>query len=303
MVEYMNGGSLQNLVDAGGCEDEGTLANIAKQSLNGLAYLHASSHLHRDLKPANMLINHQGEVKLSDFGIIRKLDSKDEAEGGMLDPGQQKATDGKLGTPLASAHTFVGTVTFMSPERINGESYSTPSDVWSLGLSLMTCALGKTPLRTNQGYWTLLKCVRDDDPPEMPSDGRWSNEIRDFVAKCLKKDPAHRATCAELLEHPFVRHATMDSEDADAEAESRLRDRALAELNVLLATTLNHLTVLQREGRALPGLCNPGTPVVDAMAMLFQRRGLGRLAQQLDLPEPTVRTAIDDYVQHHRQKL
>ena len=75
----------------------------------------------------------------------------------------------------------------MSPERINGEAYSTPSDIWSLGLSLMTCALGRIPLRTDGGYWSLLQCVRDDPVPSLPDDGRWSDDFRDFVACCLKK--------------------------------------------------------------------------------------------------------------------
>ncbi len=52
-----------------------------------------------------------------------------------------------MGPRLKSAHTFVGTVTYMSPERINGEAYSTPADVWSLGLSLLACALGRVPLK------------------------------------------------------------------------------------------------------------------------------------------------------------
>jgi serine/threonine protein kinase len=50
MVEYMNGGSLQDLVDSGGCDDAATLASIAKQALKGLRFLHRGRHLHRDVK-------------------------------------------------------------------------------------------------------------------------------------------------------------------------------------------------------------------------------------------------------------
>lgn len=60
------------------------------------------------------------------------------------------------------------------------------------------------PLRTNGGYWTLLQCVRDDPAPEVPDDGRFSADFRDFVRRCLAKEPAARATCDELLAHPFV---------------------------------------------------------------------------------------------------
>lgn len=94
----------------------------------------------------------------------------------------------------------------MSPERINGEAYSTPADVWSFGLSLMTVALGKMPLATSSGYWSLLSAVRDDPPPAFPSnDTRWPESLRDFCARCLEKDPNQRASCEELLDHPFLK--------------------------------------------------------------------------------------------------
>jgi serine/threonine protein kinase len=107
---------------------------------------------------------------------------------------------------LHTATTFVGTVTYMSPERINGEAYSYSSDVWSLGLSLLTTALGKLPLDTKGGYWSVLHAIRDTEPPCLPlSQQWWSPEIRSFIDACLTKDPRMRPDCAALLLHPFVR--------------------------------------------------------------------------------------------------
>jgi serine/threonine protein kinase len=71
------------------------LANISYRCLKGLAFLHANHQIHRDVKPGNLLINHLGHVKVSDFGIVREVE----------DSG-------------AVAETFVGTFTYMSPERI-----------------------------------------------------------------------------------------------------------------------------------------------------------------------------------------
>ena len=74
MVEYMDGGSLEQIVDDGGLRDESLLASLCHQASKGLRYLHATLHVHRDLKPANMLINRQGVLKISDFGIVRRLE-------------------------------------------------------------------------------------------------------------------------------------------------------------------------------------------------------------------------------------
>ena len=68
VMEFMNGGSLQDIVDNGGCQSEKVLANISARVLHGLAFIHESHQIHRDIKPSNLLINHFGEVKISDFG-------------------------------------------------------------------------------------------------------------------------------------------------------------------------------------------------------------------------------------------
>lgn len=227
-------------MNTGGCQDEVTLGHMALQGLRGLGFLHALKQIHRDLKPANMLLNRKGELKISDFGLARKL-GEDSPPGTGVGGGQQSqivsemapeveiqpesdaehnpeydntircpqhrlpneeertyatadanavglvspaqapvvqrkdcskvhgdgggadaARSGSGGRTkcLNRAHTFVGTITYMSPERISGESYSYASDVWSLGLSLLTTALGTLPLETKHGYWSVLHSVR-----------------------------------------------------------------------------------------------------------------------------------------------
>eukprot|EP00049_Salpingoeca_infusionum_P001085 m.45039 g.45039 ORF g.45039 m.45039 type:complete len:257 (+) comp10860_c0_seq2:187-957(+) len=109
IMEYMNGGSLQDVVQRVGRVDEPALAYICGKIVAGLRYLDKSNVLHRDLKPDNVLVNTQGEVKLCDFGISRKL------------------------LTCAKAQTFVGTTRYMAPERLVGSEYSVKSDIWSLG--------------------------------------------------------------------------------------------------------------------------------------------------------------------------
>lgn len=92
VIEYMDGGSLEDLVKQGGCDDERVLADIAYQTLNGLSFLHRNKNIHRDIKPANILCSSSGLIKIADFGISKALD---------------KST--------GFANSFVGTVCYMSP--------------------------------------------------------------------------------------------------------------------------------------------------------------------------------------------
>jgi len=125
VMEYMDAGSLCDLCKA--CENnaipEFYLAQIARQLLTGLTYLHSSCRIiHRDIKPSNILINSNGDVKIADLGV-----------------------SGRLGRHVHNKDTFVGTVHYMSPERVLGQKHSFDSDVWSVGFTLMECALGHYP--------------------------------------------------------------------------------------------------------------------------------------------------------------
>ncbi|ETW10412.1 STE/STE7 protein kinase [Aphanomyces invadans] len=205
VVEYMDGGSLQDIVDTGGCTSEPVLANISYRVLKGLRYLHEIHQLHRDIKPSNLLINHFGDVKVSDFGIAKEMENS-----------------------IAKAITFVGTLTYMSPERIASEerlfrsskrrhargffqAYSYKSDVWSFGLSIMTCALGHYPYTSKGGYWELLHSIRNEPPPKLPPGTDFSPEFQDFLAKCLIKDQTERWSVKDLLEHDFLRECRREN--------------------------------------------------------------------------------------------
>jgi serine/threonine protein kinase len=77
---------------AGGCQSESVLANVSYRILKGLEFLHSRRLIHRDIKPSNLLINHNGDIKLADFGIAHELDES-----------------------KTMAETFVGTTNYMSP--------------------------------------------------------------------------------------------------------------------------------------------------------------------------------------------
>lgn len=187
-LEYMNAGSLEDVARiCGGRVPPTVLAEIVLQMIKGLIYLHRETHhLHRDLKPANVLLNASGEVKLSDFGISRQLEHTG-----------------------ALAGTFCGTAQYMSPERIVGQGYSWPSDIWCVGLIAVECATGEHPYERALGgsnYFDLVKAIVEGPEPTS-SPGLpgglamlgFEPEFWDFVHVCTQKDPSLRPSALQLL--------------------------------------------------------------------------------------------------------
>ncbi|KAJ8432150.1 hypothetical protein Cgig2_006852 [Carnegiea gigantea] len=111
--------------------------------------------------------------------------------------------------------TFIGTVTYMSPERIRNESYSYPADIWSLGLALFECGTGEFPYTANDGPVTLMLQIVDDPSPS-PSREKFSSEFCSFIDACLQKDPDARPTADQLLSHPFIKKHENSQVDLEA---------------------------------------------------------------------------------------
>ena len=180
VMEYMDAGSLDDFMAVGPCRSESTLANISYRILKGLQFLHAKHCIHRDLKPENVLLNHYGHVKLADFGILREMTSSDEM-----------------------VSTFIGTLFYMSPERVAGKPYSFASDIWAFGMTVLTVALGHFPYGEKCAYFELMNKLQEEPAPVLP-EAHFSQEARDFFGSVLMKDPALRPSADELLRHPWL---------------------------------------------------------------------------------------------------
>ena len=107
--------------------------------------------------------------------------------------------------------TFVGTQRFMAPERLEEGEYSFVSDVWSLGLTLISCATGKQPWALDDddeaaaggaGLFKMLQRMASGAVPQFPAN--FPPEAHDFALRCLDRDPSKRATAAQLAAHPFI---------------------------------------------------------------------------------------------------
>ncbi|KAL4880952.1 kinase-like domain-containing protein [Aspergillus karnatakaensis] len=188
-VEFMDGGSIDKLYDEG--IPENILRKMALSTVMGLKTLKDDHNIiHRDVKPTNILVNSRGQIKICDFGVSGNL--------------------------VASiARTNIGCQSYMAPERIagggvqqpgatGGGTYSVQSDIWSLGLSIIECAIGRYPYppETFNNIFSQLHAIVHGDPPSLPDD--YSEDAHSFVNACLDKNPKNRPSYSMLLRHPWL---------------------------------------------------------------------------------------------------
>ncbi|KAF7459440.1 protein kinase NPK2 [Cryptosporidium felis] len=214
VMEYMNFGTLNDLLYK--CQnnflaqespkgiEENFLKFISIQIVDAIAYLHQNNRIHRDVKLNNILINQDGAVKISDFGISKLIDqntSKDHSK---------------------NVSTFVGTQIYMSPERLQGKSYSFSSDIWSLGICIYELAAGTHPFKNLSLFdmvYLLCEDNSENDEPRpfiekiikrcpLPLHLHKNPEFYSFLQGCLEIDPSKRLSATQLQNLDWLSHGT-----------------------------------------------------------------------------------------------
>ncbi len=255
VVEYADGGSVQDLVQRGGTSNEKAIACLGRQVACGLKHVHGKGYAHRDVKPSNILLDRSGVAKLADFGIASKCDNE------------------------ASTRTFVGTAQYMSPERIRGDAYTTAADVWGLGVSLLAVVRGSAPFGSDKDknedaeYWRLVGEVVEAPAPTLPVE--WSEPARTCLEACLAKDAVERPTADELLGMPFLLEAPQPSSEYFFAGVAPRDGRN--ELNACLDAVADHLAERRAAGVA---------------RALFAAGGFQELARLFDLTPDEVEDAV-----------
>lgn len=183
-LEYVEGGSLESLVKRGGAVPQDVLGKICGGVCAGLEYLHAHRRtVHRDIKPGNILVRLDGEPVITDFGV-----------------------SAELGDSRALLDSFKGTLHYMSPERVENKDYDFAADVWSLGLTMLECAVGKYPYDVSDGgpLGLMVQITRDECP--IPRDAALGEHLAGFVRRCMRKNPRERPSVTRLRTgpHPYI---------------------------------------------------------------------------------------------------
>lgn len=182
LLEFVPGGSISSLLGKFGSFPESVIRMYTKQLLLGLEYLHKNGIMHRDIKGANILVDNKGCIKLADFGASKKV--------------VELAT-------MTGAKSMKGTPYWMAPEVILQTGHSFSADIWSVGCTVIEMATGKPPWSQQyQEVAALFHIGTTKSHPPIPE--HLTAEAKDFLLKCLQKEPNLRPAASELLQHPFV---------------------------------------------------------------------------------------------------
>ncbi|TQD78582.1 hypothetical protein C1H46_035820 [Malus baccata] len=185
-LEYAPGGTVSDAIRRqGGCLNEAATRCYARQILLGLQHLHSNQIAHCDVKCQNILVAENGvKVKLADLGCARRVNSD-------------------RGSPIG------GTPLYMAPEVARGEEQGIAADLWALGCTIIEMTTGRAPWPdVCDPVSALYRIGFSGDAPGIPSS--LSKQGRDFVTKCLIRDPLERWSAVELLEHGFLLEAPND---------------------------------------------------------------------------------------------
>lgn len=181
VLELAHNGELAKHFKLGTCGlSEKAAADILRQVVGGVLYLHTHNIIHRDLSLNNLLLTKDLHVKIADFGLATQLNGPDEKHV-----------------------TMCGTPNYISPEVASRELHGLPADVWGLGCMLYTLLVGSPPFHTKHVKTTLNKVINGDYkiPYEL------SHHAQDLLQNLLCKDPSKRISLKGIMEHPFLNQA------------------------------------------------------------------------------------------------
>lgn len=172
-MEFVRGEELSSLLKRIGRLPQDKAVEVARQLCAGLAAVHERGVLHRDLKPANIMVDEQGNVRITDFGIAA------------------------LAAEVNGRESMAGTPAYMSPEQLEGQELTLKSDLYSLGLVLYEVFTGKKAFEASS-LSELLRLRRSDTTPTSPVHfvPELDPLVERVIFRCLERDPIKRPVSA-----------------------------------------------------------------------------------------------------------
>lgn len=182
VMEYVEGKTLKSLIKKRGALTLPEVIDIMLQLTSGIACAHDSYIIHRDIKPQNVLIQEDGRVKITDFGIAMALNSQE----------------------LTQTNSVMGSVHYLPPEQANGSGTTIKSDIYSLGILMYELLTGKVPFKGENAVEIAIKQMKEQIPsirkinPEIPQ------SVENIVLKAVAKNPKNRYDSVATMHDDLV---------------------------------------------------------------------------------------------------
>ncbi|KAG2723332.1 hypothetical protein I3760_02G165700 [Carya illinoinensis] len=176
ILEYAHGGELYGKLRKSGHLSENQAATYISSLTQALAYCHEKHVIHRDIKPENLLLDHEGRLKIADFGWSVQSRSK--------------------------RHTMCGTLDYLAPEMVENKAHDCAVDNWTLGILCYEFLYGVPPFEAESQSDTFKRYVKVD--LIFPSTPHVSAEAKDLILRLLVKDSSKRLSLQKIMGHSWI---------------------------------------------------------------------------------------------------
>jgi len=217
VMEYCGGGDLMTILMRDDILSESQTRFYMAELAQAIQAVHKLNFVHRDLKPDNVLISNTGHVKLSDFGLAKGFNDK---ENDQISKYQKASKDGKLdkkkdeGIKIRDRSKYkrdrklmfstVGTPDYIAPEVFSQKGYSKEVDWWSLGVIMYECLVGYPPFYAEQPLQTCRKIVNYKRTLKIPPEAGLSREAKDILLKLICSART-RLNFKDIKKHEFFK--------------------------------------------------------------------------------------------------
>lgn len=178
VMEYVDGTDLKKYIQDNHPIPYSKVIKIMSQLLSGISYAHANGIIHRDIKPHNILIDNEGTVKITDFGIAVALSQNS----------------------ITQTNSILGSVQYISPEQARGNLVTKQSDIYSLGIVLYEILTGVVPFEGESAVSVALKHFQTPIPSLREFDSRIPQPLENVVLKATAKEPKNRYTSVSEMQ-------------------------------------------------------------------------------------------------------
>lgn len=170
VMEYIDGKTLKQLLQKRGALTLNEVIDIMTQLTDGLSHAHEAYIIHRDIKPQNIMIEDNGLIKITDFGIAMALNS----------------------TQLTQTNSVMGSVHYLPPEQANGKGSTIKSDIYSLGILMYELLTGSVPFKGDTAVEIALKHMKEKVPSIRKQNPTIPQSVENIVLKATAKNPKNR---------------------------------------------------------------------------------------------------------------